>query len=579
MQWNTIEAPAEALSRLNSIGVHPVVARLLASRGFESRHEAEAFLHPKLAHLRDPFEIHNLRPAVERILRALEKGERILIFGDYDVDGITSTVLLVSILRQFGSFPRYAVPLRLEEGYGLNRAALERAIEVEVPDLLIAVDCGTKSIDEVAWLRSLGVDVVLVDHHRGADTLPLDCVIVNPHVSGRDDETSQALCAVGLTFKVIHGLLKELRERGDRHAYKVRIKDYLDLVALGTIADLVPLRDENRILARHGLGMLAQCQRQGVRALFDVCGLSLGQPIRPTDISFRIGPRINASGRLADATVPIEMLLCEDFGRCAEAASDLDGMNRERQEIERTICAQAEAQVLQEQRDDPALVVFDDDWHTGVVGIVAGKLARQFNRPAVVLGREGQWAHGSGRSVPGINLVEAMSFCAVDGTGCALLGSWGGHPMAVGVAVQADKLTEFRTHLHAAVKQQMDCGLTEPCLPVAGTLRADQLGAPLLKELELMEPYGEGNPEPIFAVPSAQLVEEPVIFGEGDAHFRFHLPTTPGRKVSGVAWGQGCRVPPVGEPVDLAVKLAWNVFNGRRFPQIELVDWKLSKRV
>ncbi|MGF1484583.1 MAG: single-stranded-DNA-specific exonuclease RecJ [Opitutales bacterium] len=578
MQWNYIEAPAEALSRLNASGLHPVVARLLASRGYASRHQADAFLYPKLAHLRDPFEIHNMDAAVERILRAMQTGEKILIFGDYDVDGITSTVLLVSILRQFGSFPRYTVPLRLEEGYGLNRAALERSLETSTPDLVIAVDCGTKSIEEVAWLRSLGIDVVMVDHHRGAETLPQDCIMVNPHVSGHDDDDSRALCAVGLTFKLIRALLKQLREQGDRHAHKVRLKDYLDLVSLGTIADLVPLRGENRILARHGLSMLTHCQRQGIRALFEVCGLSVGQPIRPTDISFRIGPRINASGRLADACVPIEMLLCDDFGRCAEAADNLDCMNRERQEIERTICAEAEAQVVDGQREHPALVVFNEDWHTGVVGIVAGKLARQFNRPAVVLGREGPWAHGSGRSVPGINLVEAMSFCAVDGTGCALLGSWGGHPMAVGVAVQADKLSEFTEHLHAAVRRQMNCGLSEPCLSLAGTLRADQLGAPLLKELEAMEPYGEGNPEPVFAVPNVQLEEAPIIFGDRDAHFRFHLPTTPGRKVSGVAWGHGQNVPEVGRSVDLAVKLAWNVYNGRRYPQIELVDWKPSNR-
>jgi single-stranded-DNA-specific exonuclease len=573
MQWNIQKPPREAVSALRGAGYDPIIAHLLALAGFRGKTEAEAFLHPKLAQLGDPFAIANMEPAVNRLLRAMEEGQRVLIFGDYDVDGVTSTVLLVSILRHFGNFPRYIVPRRLEEGYGLNRAALERALEEEKPDLLVAVDCGTKSIDEVAWLRGQGIDVLMIDHHRGADTLPRDCIIVNPHVSDRDSEEARVFCAVGLTFKVVHGLLKVLRERGEAHARRIRLKDYLDLVALGTVADLVPLRHENRILARHGLAMLTNCRRQGVRALFEISGIPLGHPVRPTDISFRLGPRINASGRLDDASLPIEMLLCDDFSRCSEAATRLDGMNRERQEIERAIFKEAEAQVRDHQLDQPALVAYGPDWHPGVVGIVAGKLSRQYNRPAVVLGQEGDFAQGSGRSIPGINLVEALSFCD-GGEGCTLLGSWGGHPMAVGVAVNAAQLGEFEQKLRHAVVHQNACGPVEPSLEIACTLRPEHLGADLLNELEAFGPYGEGNREPVFAVRGVELSQPPEPFGESRTHLRFHLPTGPRKRISGVAWGMAGRPPPAGQPLDMAVRLYWNAFNNRRYPQIELVDWK-----
>jgi single-stranded-DNA-specific exonuclease len=505
-----------------------------------------------------------------RLRKAIETSEDIVVLGDYDVDGVSSTTLLVSILRRFGSKPRFVVPRRMEDGYGLSRSAIDRALEQGRPQLFIALDCGTNSHDEVAYLVAQGIDVMVVDHHRSKEK-PLDQgLLINPHVHGSDgDEAWHNLCTVGLVFKLAHGLLKLLRSENHPVALAIKLRDYLDLAAMGTVADLVPLTGENRILARFGLRILQGCERPGVRALMQIAGVKPDHGVNPVDISFRLGPRINASGRLADAALSVELMLSDDDQFCDETAQQLDVFNRERQEIERHITEEAERMIERDFADWPGIVLFGENWHPGVVGIVAGRVTRKYNRPCVVLGNEGEFAKGSGRSVNGVNLVEVLGSC------CEHLTSWGGHPMAVGVALTKTHLATFRTRFAEAVRTAAGSDLIEPILNIAAWLTPDQIREQLMDELELMQPFGQGNPEPIFGVRGVVLRSRPEIFKQ--AHFRFSFDDSRGRRLFGVAWKMANRLPPVGVPLDFAVEIAWNHFNDRKLLQLELVDWRVSK--
>ncbi|MEY3001011.1 MAG: single-stranded-DNA-specific exonuclease RecJ, partial [Verrucomicrobiota bacterium] len=389
MQWILPPAHPERIALLaRKLGISQVLANLLLRRGYHVPDAALAFLNPNLADLADPLLMGGMRGAVNRLEQALRNQESVLIFGDYDVDGVTSTTLLAHFLRQFGLNPRFIVPRRMGEGYGLSVESLERAIAMQKPDLVIAVDCGTASVQEVRWLKDRGISAIIIDHHSPPDELPADCELVNPHVLDPEDVPWKDLCSVGLVFKFCHAVVKVLRQKGDPLAERMDLRQYLDLVALGTVADLVRLTGENRILVRSGLKALRACRRPGICALMDVAGLSLGDPLDAGDIGFKLGPRINASGRLDDATLPIELLLSEDWQSCREKAQILDQHNGERQEIERHITLEAEKLVQSRHEEDLGLVLYAPHWHTGVVGIVASRLTRQFHRPALVLGAE-----------------------------------------------------------------------------------------------------------------------------------------------------------------------------------------------
>ncbi|MDE3084925.1 MAG: DHH family phosphoesterase, partial [Verrucomicrobiota bacterium] len=327
MRWHHIPLPVDEIDALSrSAGVSPVLAELLLRAGHRDGPAASRFLRPTLAELGDPFLLKNLEAAATRLREALLRREDIVVLGDYDVDGVTSTALLVSILRRFGAHPRFIVPRRMEDGYGLSRSAIDRALEQGRPHLFIALDCGTNAHDEVAYLRSQGVDVIVIDHHRSKDRVLDQGLLINPHVFGCPQNTDLSwrhLCTVGLVFKLVHGLLKQLRAENHPGAFRVKLRDYLDLVALGTVADLVPLTGENRILAHHGLKILQATERPGLRALMQIAGVKPGQEILSVDISFRLGPRINASGRLADAALSVELILSEDEKFSFETARTL----------------------------------------------------------------------------------------------------------------------------------------------------------------------------------------------------------------------------------------------------------------
>jgi single-stranded-DNA-specific exonuclease len=572
MRWtHTPFAAAEVEALSKRAGVSRVLAELLLRAGLKDGDNAAAFLQPALAGLNDPFLLRNLEAAATRLRQAIANREEVAVLGDYDVDGVSSTALLVMILRRFGLNPRFVVPRRSEDGYGLSRSAIDRALEAGKPHLFIALDCGTNSHVEAAYLRSQGIDVIVIDHHRSKEQ-PLDeCLLINPHVNACETNSDHAwrhLCTVGLVFKLCHGLLKQLRLENHPVAFRIKLRDHLDLVALGTVADLVPLQGENRILARHGLRILQETQRPGIRALMEVAGVKPLQGITPTDISFRLGPRINASGRLADAALSVELLLSDDEAFCAETAQQLDAFNRERQEIERAITEEAERFIETQFLTHSGVVLFAENWHPGVVGIVAGRVTRKYNRPCVVLGNEGDMAKGSGRSVDGVNLVDVLGTC------CEHLTSWGGHPMAVGVALPKVHLETFRARFADAVRNHVGGDIAEARLSLAAWLTPEQITERLMEELDTLHPFGQGNPEPIFGVRGVVLRTAPEVFKE--QHFRFHFEDGRGRRLHGVAWKLAQRRPPLGVPIDLAVELKWNHFNHRKLLQLGLIDWRLS---
>lgn len=568
MRWTYKPLPADEVETLSrTANVSRVLAELLLRNGLDEAGAAGTYLQPSLASINDPFLLQNLAEAVRRLSEAIARVQQVVVLGDYDVDGVSSTALLVGILRRFGLNPRFVVPRRAEDGYGLSRSAIDRALEEGRPDLFVVLDCGTNSHEEVAYLVDRGIDVIVIDHHRSKERVLAQGVLINPHVGSENDEADwRNLCTVGLVFKLVHGLLKHLRNENHPEAFAIRLRDYLDLVAMGTVADLVPLVGENRTLSKHGLRILRETRRPGLQALMRIAGVRPGQDITPIDISFRLGPRINASGRLADAALSVELLLSEDEDFCATTARQLDDFNRERQEIERQITEEAERMLETHYQAAQGVVLFSESWHPGVVGIVAGRVSRKYNRPCVVLGNEGDLAKGSGRSIDGINLIEVLGACREH------LASWGGHPMAVGVALEKFRIDAFRRQFDEAVVTHAGEGIAEAILELSAWLEARQIRETLMDEIEALHPFGQGNPEPVFGVGGVVLRQSPDVFKEH--HFRFWFEDETGRRLHGVAWKMADRLPPTGEALDLAFKMNWNHFNGRKLLQLELIDWR-----
>lgn len=572
MKWIHTESDVRLARELEeSLALLPPIASVLVKMGYADPEQAEKFLSPKLSHVTDPFQIPNLETAANRLMQAIDRRETISVVGDYDVDGVTAVTLLVCFLRRFGLRPHYFVPRRKDEGYGLSSAIVNRVLTRDRPSLFFALDCGTNANEQVDLLRSRGIDVVIVDHHRSKTAQSPDAVLVNPNSVFSAAPEYSPMCTAGLMFKVLHGVLKIMRSRRDPRSFDIILREYLDLVALGTITDISPLVDENRTMVWFGLRQMKNTKRKGLRALISASNIADTADILPVDISHRIGPRINASGRLADAALPVEMFLCENENRCADLARELSEMNRDRQEIERGIFEEALAQLEPEASRRHALLACGD-WHPGVVGIVAGKLSRHFNRPCVVLGIEGSLAKGSGRGVPGVNLIDVLRPYGDK------LDSWGGHPMAVGISVDAEKVDEFREYFDRAVGEALkNAGLADADareLDIAAWLNPAEITGELFDQIAQLSPFGEGNPEPIFGIREIIMPPDVVVFGGDNFRFQILLPNF--SRLGVVAWHKPEGAPPAGTLVDLAVRLSWNNYNGRKYQQAELVAWRKS---
>lgn len=571
MEWvveSGKSATVEDLSK--ALGVSTVLAHLLSSMGFKKAETASSFLNPTLQDLSDPFEITNLKSGVERLSQAIDAKERIFIFGDYDVDGITSIVQLISILRMYEMNPSYCVPLRLSEGYGLTRNAIDRALSEGKPDLMLVVDCGTNSKDILSYLKELGISVIVIDHHKLTKEFPDSAIMINPHVNDQEKEKAPwfELSAAGLVFKFLHGLIKYRRELKDSFAFEIKLSQIIDLAGMGTISDLVPLVGENRILSRYGLKHIQSNQRMGIVALLKESGVESSFGLSGSDISYRLGPRINASGRLADASLPVELLLTEDRQFAKKTARSLNQINVDRQTIQHSISDEAEAMIKEQLSDSLGIVLASENWHPGVVGIVASRLSHKFNKPCIILGREEDFAKGSGRSVSGVDLVAVMKKCH------SLLEQWGGHPMAVGLTLQWDQLALFKKAFNESLMALYPKGLPEPILTIACWLDCEAVDRSLLEELYLLQPFGQRNPEPVFGIRNVCFKETPKRFGK--THQKFFIQKKNSKEVlEGVAWNR-TDLPDVGVAVDLAVRLEWNIWRNKKSLRLSLVDWKKS---
>ena len=555
----TVDAAAATLRR--ELDLPPFVANLLARRGLHSAQAAQDFLHPKLNLLSDPFALPNMSAAIDRILRALTAGERIVLYGDYDVDGVTSLTILSGMLRAYGADVECFLPKRVEEGYGLSTEGVARCVETLRPQLLIAVDCGTASVREISGLEAGGVDVIVFDHHEPQAQLPACIALVNAKLG----DTYHYLCTAGLVFKVCHALLK----RRPLPGYDLR--EVLDLVALGTVADLVPLVEENRILVRRGAQELARSKRPGVRALMEVAGVK--PPVRPVHIGFRLGPRLNAAGRLGTAQAALELLSTTDEARARELAAALDVQNRERQTVEQHTLLEAQAQLAGLCGEDgvhphAAIVVGARGWHPGVLGIVASRLMRSHHRPTLVIGfDETGMGKGSGRSIDGLSLVGALGECA------ALLEKFGGHEMAAGLAVREASFADFQRDFCRVARSLLSDEQLRPSLRLDAEVTLPELDADFLTCHESLQPFGMGNAQPMFLARGVVPAAEPRVLKEKHLSFSLRHRAAKGGSFApttrAIFFG-GAQEPLPPAPWDVAFQIEANEYRGVTELQVQV---------
>lgn len=523
-------------------------------KGFSTAEEVETFLRPRLRSLSDPFLLPNMEAAVARVLTALDRKEHIVLFGDYDVDGVTSVALLAETLRSYGANPALFLPLRMEEGYGLSGESIERCLAQHYPQLLIAVDCGTSSASEIAHLGERGVDVIVLDHHEpppgcglageAKSTLPECVAMVNPKID--PESPFHYLCSVGIVFKLCHALLKTRLVDFD-------LKSTLDLVALGTVADIVPLHGENRTLVQRGLIEIARSTTPGLRKLIETSGVR--PPILPEDIGFRLGPRLNAAGRLSNAERSLRLLLTHDEAEAASLAALLDQQNRDRQEVEKQIFLAADEQIgLQfDPARDAAIVLHARGWHAGVLGIVASRISRKYHRPTILIGfEENGTGKGSGRSIEGLNLVEALGRCR------SSLRKFGGHEMAAGLTIDEKDIDLFARAFRQAARELLSDEHLQPCLRLDHELSFPELGGDFLSCHEMLQPFGNGNPAPVFFARNVEPVAPPRVVN--DKHLILRLRQRSYHRRAVYFNGASESLPPA--PWDVAFRVCADEYDG-----------------
>jgi single-stranded-DNA-specific exonuclease len=556
------ESSAERLAR--ELGVSPVVARLLVIRGLDDLDAASRFLKPSLDHLFDPFQLADMNRAVDRLLRAVEQRETIAVHGDYDVDGITSTVILRRALELFGASVVHFIPERLRDGYGLQPAALNR-LHAEGVRVVVSVDCGIRGADAARRARELGLDLIITDHHEPDVELPSAYAVVNPkrHDCSYPDKN---LAGVGVALKLVHALCLRM----GRTAW---LPAFVKIAAIGTLADVVPLVGENRVIAKLGLAMLSKGPHKiGLRALLEVAGLS-GRTIDSYHISFMVAPRINAAGRMSTPDIATRLLLASDEALAPEAqalAIQLDTENTKRRQEEQDILAQAR-RIVESDPDVGAhsvLVVAGEGWHRGVIGIVASKLVDAYYRPAIVLSIEDGIAHGSCRSIPGFDVLAALESCA------PLLARFGGHKQAAGLTMESSRVRELRARVNDYAEERLQPDDLRPRIWIDGALAFRSISEQVAAEMTTLAPFGAGNPRPVFRTSRVEVVDGPRRIK--DRHLKMAFKQD-GRILRGVAWRAIEREAFVTEhrsSIDLAFSLEQDTWNGERYLQLSIADFK-----
>jgi single-stranded-DNA-specific exonuclease len=514
----------EELAR--ALGVSPTVAGLLIARGCADSDSAHRFLHPSLADLHDPFLLPDMEAAVTRLARALESGETVLVHGDYDVDGVTAAALMTRVLRALGGNVQPFVPHRREDGYDLRVPTVQRAAQEGV-QLIVTVDCGIVAHQAAECARELGVDLIVTDHHHPGETLPNALAVVNPQ---RADShyPFKGLAGVGVAFKTATALVRQLGVPETSFRTK-----FLDLVALGTTVDCMPLLDENRVFVKFGLEVLKKTAKPGLRALMDVARVEPGR-LDSRSLSFTLGPRINAVGRLDEARHALDLLLTGDEKVAAGLARKLDRCNLERQLAQHRILEEALQQSRRaERKDDRVLVLADPHWHSGVIGIVAGKMAEAIGRPVIMIALDGETGRGSARSIDGFHIFEAITACQ------EVLERCGGHAQAAGFDIRADRVEEFRERLCQVAAESLSDESLQPRIDVDAFLNTADIDLALARELRRLEPFGHGNPEPVFATRAFPLLAAEVLPAKTGTQPHLTLRLGTGGRGEGAWGGQG----------------------------------------
>jgi single-stranded-DNA-specific exonuclease len=560
--WVVKEVNQATVSRhIEQLKISPLLARILVLRGLAKSESAQRYLSSSLrSDLPSPFLMADMDPAVDRIVHAIQKKQVICVWGDYDVDGTTGASVLVLFLREVGAEPIYHIPHRIDEGYGLNLDGIARLKERGV-DLIVTVDCGISNPAEVAAAREVGLDVVIVDHHQLPEELPPALAVINPH---RKDCSfpDKSLCAAGLAFYLAIGLRAKLRSVG-WFSQDPDIRRYLDIVTLGTIADMVPLTGVNRTLIRRGLAELSGSTRPGVLALKQVANIPPG-PVSAGQVGFQLGPRINAAGRVDYGIKVIELLTTDSNEVALRIAQELDEHNRERRAIEAEVLEQAlvEAEARMNGEAPYSLVLGGEGWHPGVLGIVASRIVERFYRPTVIVGLDGGAGKGSARSIRGFHMVEGFRRCA------AHLEKFGGHEYAGGLSIKTEKLQLFSDAFERVARECLQPRDLSPLLEIDALIHFSEIGFPLMRDLETLKPFGIGNPEPLFMSEGVEICERKP-FGSG-ARFRLRQGQ---RIIGGAAFGVGEDfLGASGVAIDVAYRLCENEWNGTSTVELRIVD-------
>jgi single-stranded-DNA-specific exonuclease len=587
MKFRWTVAPSQPLltgQLAQALKISPLLAQCLVNRGFSERERISNFLQPRLKSLADPFLLPNMAGAVERLCQARDRKEPLVIFGDYDVDGVTSTALLLEVLNQLGWQANFYLPHRMDEGYGLSQDGVENCLKKFPTTLLLAVDCGSTAVESIAWLRERGVDVIVLDHHQVSSPAPAATALVNPqlrktgvppvsaldHNGDRQDAcpTFTELCSAGLAFKLAHALVKRGRETGIPGFADFDLRPLLDLVALGTIADIVPLTGENRLLVSAGLERLNTTQRPGLVALKKVA--QCPNPLGTYEVGFQLAPRLNASGRLETAEESLRLLLARDDTEATPIAQALDTRNRERQKIERGIVEEVIGAVRAKFNPEADFVIVEGQllWHIGVVGIVASRVLQEFYRPTIIIGGEGTEWRGSGRSIAGFDLAAALRECT------DLLLRHGGHAMAAGLSISSSNLDAFRQRLNELARRTLKPEDLQAPLRLDGEVGLDEITLERLAELDRLRPTGQGNPNVQFC--ARQLAHQRPLqrIGADKQHVKMWV-TDGACTHEAVWWGAGKGSLPVGK-FDLAFAPQINQFNGKRAVQLKVLDWRTA---
>lgn len=551
-----------------ALNLHPLAAQVLVNRGHRTEEQANAFLSDKLSDLPDPSSMKGMSKAVERLARALRDKQKVTLYGDYDVDGVCSTSLLYLFLRSLGVEVATYIPRRLGEGYGLNAKAIEK-IAADGSSLVVSLDCGITSVSEVAHANQLGLDVIIVDHHQVAGEIPPALAILNPHQVGCGYPTRH-LCAAGVAFNLCLGLRRQLRSESAFNGCKEpNLRSMLDLVALATVADMMPLTGANRILVKHGLVVLSRAERPGIRALKEVSGLAPNAEVSAGTVGFRLAPRINAAGRLDDASVGFRLLCSESASEARSLAEALDVANGERREIEEQILHGALLQVERRGPGAKGLVLASDGWHPGVIGIVASRVVERFHRPTVMVAFTDEVGRGSARSIEGFHLFNALRECSEH------LAKFGGHQHAAGLSVERKRLPAFCNAFEQAAARQLSDEDLVPRCRVDACISISELDENAVRGVEVLGPFGNGNPEPVFA--TRQLRCRPRVLAgrkrEG-AHLKLTFETAP--QLSAIGFGMGNRVELAQSAVDLAYQLRLEEWMGTPRISLRLRDIRVA---